>query len=57
MYRFTTYETNGCIALPKIVKQCLIEFFESFGSNLSVPESVYGIQVLYEGNRIVFLLA
>ena len=56
MYRFTTYETNGCIALAKIVVQRLNVKYDSCNTPLQ-PELVCGIQVQYEGNRIEFLLA
>ncbi len=56
MYRFTTYETNGCIALAKIVVQRLNVKYDSCNTLLP-PESVYGTHVLNEGNRIEYLLA
>ncbi len=39
-----------------IVKQRLSENYDSY-NNLLLPESVCGIHVLNEGNRIAFLLA
>ncbi len=56
LYRFTTYETNGSIAPPKIVKQHIYASYDSCNTRLP-PESAYGIHVLNEGNRIEFLLA
>ena len=56
MYRFSTYETYESINLLKIVKQ---RFYVSYDSCniLLPPESVYGIHVLNECNRIEFLRA
>ena len=56
MYRFTTYETNGCIALAKIVVQRLNVKYDSCNTPLQ-PELVFSIHVQNEGNRIEFLLA
>ncbi len=53
LYRFTTYETNKCVAPPKIVKQRFYVKYDSCNTPLQ-PELVCGIHVQNEGNRIEF---